>query len=153
MANAVKWSTPAALQTPILGAAVAPTLKALASNGQKLGSEVNGETGKDTLADFHLKVRFAVAPAAGAFVALYIVEAVDGTTYQDGDDTVAPPVTALVGTFPVRAVTTQQNIALRNILLPPFKWKPLIVNKGGQAFTNTDAENLLTYRAYNQEIQ
>jgi hypothetical protein len=154
MPNAVKWSTPAALSQIILGASVTPTMKALASNGQKLGSETNGETGKDTVGDFLLKCKYAVAAAAGGFIALYIIEAVDAApVYADGDDSIAPPATAFVGQFPVRAVATAQVIVLPNIRLPPFKWKPLIVNKGGQALTNVDGDNGLWVRTYNQEIQ
>jgi hypothetical protein len=37
--------------------------------------------------------------------------------------------------------------------LPPFNFKPLVINKSGQAMSNTDSENILSYRPYNEEIQ
>jgi len=33
------------------------------------------------------------------------------------------------------------------------KFKPLIINKSGFSMTNTDAENVLSYRAYDPESQ
>ena len=153
MANAVKWSALGTYTALILGADVAPTLKNLANNGQKLGTEVDNSTDRNQYGEFELMCRGAAAFTAGTSVELYLIQAVGGTAYADGDDSIAPPLTALVGVFPLRAVTTQQRIAMSHILLPPTKFKPLVINKGGQAFTNTDAENLLYFRSYNDEIQ
>jgi hypothetical protein len=153
MANAVKWSALGTYTTVINGADVAPTLKGLANAGGKLGIEVDNATDRNMYADFDLLCRFAAAPSAGGYVALYLVSAVDGTNYADGDDSVVPPATAMVGTFPVRAVDTAQRVALRHVLLPATKFKPMVINKSGQAMTNTDDENVLSYRAYNEEVQ
>jgi len=155
MANQIKWPTPGTYTTAIAGAGVAPTLKALASNGRKLGSAIDTASGgkRDQYADFDLQVRGASAFTAGALIELYLIPAVDGTNYTDGDDSTDPPATTFVGAFPVRAVTTQQRIALTRVPLPNTPFKPLIYNKAGQAFTNTDNENVLSYRTYNDEIQ
>jgi len=154
MANAIKWSALGTFTTAIAGAGVAPTLKALANAAQKLGAEIDNATAtRNVLADWVLDVRGASAFTAGTWVELYFVQSVDGTNYADGDDSVAPAASALVGTFPLRAVSTQQRLALRGIELPPTKFKPLVINRGGQAFTNTDNENVLSYRPYNPEIQ
>jgi hypothetical protein len=98
-------------------------------------------------------VRFASAPASGAYVSLYFILSVDGTNYQDGDDSIAPPQSAFVRNFPCRLVDTQQRISLSGIRLPPTKFKPLVINNGSTAFTNTNDENVLSYRAYDPEIQ
>ena len=153
MANAIKWSALGTLTTVINGADVAPTLKNLANNGQKLGAEVDNATDRNMYADFELLCKFQSAPSAGGYVALYLVQAVDGTNYADGSDSVAPPATTMVGTFPVRAVTDAQRVVVRHVLLPASKFKPLAVNKSGQSMTNVDAENVLTMRAYNEELQ
>ena len=153
MANAIKWSALGTLTTVINGADVAPTLKNLANNGQKLGAEVDNATDRNMYADFELLCKFQSAPSAGGYVALYLVQAVDGTNYADGDDSVAPPATTMVGTFPVRAVTDAQRVVVRHVLLPASKFKPLAVNKSCQSMTNVDAENELTMRAYNEELQ
>ncbi len=144
----LRWDTPDAITTIILGAGVAPTLKALASGGRKLGSEQDGATNLQVFADFELQVRGAVAFTLNKPIELYILPSLDGTNYPDGDDSTAPPQTAYVGAFIVRAVATQQRIHLGGVRVPPFKWKPLLINNGGQAFTNTDNENLLRMRTY-----
>ena len=152
MANAIQWSALGSYTTIIAGADVAPTLKNLASAGKKLGNEIDN-TGGNLYADFDLLCRFAAAASAGGYVALYFIQAVDGTNYADGGDAVVPPATSMAGMFPVRAVDTAQRVALAHILLPATKFKPLILNSGGQAFTNTSDENVLSYRTYTEEIQ
>ena len=154
MPNEIKWSALGTFTTAIAGAAVAPTLKALANAGIKIGNEIdNATTARNMYADFDLLCKFQANPSVGGYIALYLVQAVDGTNYADGDDSTTPPTTALVGTFPVRAVTTAQRVALRHVLLPATKFKPMVVNLSGQAMTNTDDENFLSYRAYNEELQ
>lgn len=140
----------------ILGADVAPTLKNLSSAAQKCGSEIDNTSNLYQYVDWELYVRFASAPAAGASVSLYLVPAIDGTNYGDGaDDSVTPPATCWVGAFPVRAVNTQQRVSLAaptaQCMIGPGKYKPVIVNSAGQAFTNTDGENILYYRLYNEQ--
>jgi hypothetical protein len=154
MANAIKWSALGTYTTAIAGADVAPTLKNLANAALKIGNEIdNATTARNMYADFDLKCKFGTAPSAGGYVALYLVQAVDGTNYADGSDAITPAATALVGTFPVRAVTDAQRVSLRHVLLPATKFKPLVVNLSGQAMTNTDDENVLSYRPYNEEVQ
>jgi hypothetical protein len=155
MASKIKWSAQNAISTVINGDASAPTLKNLANNGQKVGSEVDNSlaANRDQYGDFELLVRGASAFSSGGYVELYLIQPVDGMNYQDGDDSVAPPASALVGVFPLRAVNTQQRLALRGLLLPAGKFKPLVINKGGQAFTNTDNENVLKLRTFNDEFQ
>src|SRR5438067_1989016 len=93
--------------------AVAGTLlNALTNNSQAIGGAVSNQTNKDRFANFRLNIKFQSNPSAGGYVALYIVYAVDGTNYGDGDASVAPPATAFVGNFPVRAVTTAQIVDL-----------------------------------------
>lgn len=145
-----KWSALGTYTTGIAGAAAAPTLKNLANLGQKIGNEIDNSYGVVgyLYADWDLLCRFASSPTAGGYCALYLIPAVDGTNYTDGDDSVVPPSTLVVCTFPVRAVSTAQRVSARGVLLPPGKFKPLFVNVSGQAMTNTDNENILSYRAY-----
>jgi hypothetical protein len=153
MPSLVKWSALGTHTKIINGDATAPTLKNLANAARKLGSEVDGASSRDRWADFVLRCKFGVAPTSGGYVELFIVQAVDGTTYQDGDDSLEPPPGTLVGIFSVRTVTTQQVVAIRGVLLPATKWKPVVFNRSGQAMTNTDNENELHYRPYNEESQ
>lgn len=152
MPNQIQWSALGTYTTIIAGAAVAPTLKSLAAAGQKLGGTVAGATERFQYGDFDLLCKYATAPAAGAHCQLYVIQSVNGTIYQDGDDTVAPPATAYVGSFPMRLVATAQRVSLRGILLPATDWKPLLINKGSTAFSAVNDENVLSYRPYNTEI-
>lgn len=152
MANPIKWDAYGTFTTIIAGADVAPTLKGLSSGGFKIGSAIDNSSSLNMLADFDLQVRFASAPAAGGFVLLYLVPAVDGTNYADGSDSIEPSSALLVGAFPVRATGDQQRVVLRAVLLPPGLFKPLIKNGGSTAFTSTDNENVLSIRTYNEEI-
>lgn len=152
MANEIKWSgTLGTFTTLIDGSASTPTLKALASGGHKIGDAITGN--RNRFCGIRLKCKFAVAPSAGGVVEIYFVPSIDGTTYGDGSDSVAPPVTFRATVLPVRAVTTQQYVDDAMVLLPPFDFKPLLINKSGQAMSNTDTENILSYRPYNEEVQ
>lgn len=152
MANAIKWSALGSTLTVINGDGSVPTLKNLSNLGKKLGNEVDNATDRNQYADFELQVRGSSAFTTGGYAELYLIQALDGTNYADGNDSISPPASALVGVFPFLADTTQQRIVVRHVFLPATKFKPLIVNKGGPAFTNTDNENLLRMRTYNHEI-
>jgi hypothetical protein len=155
MANKVLWSALGTYTAAIAGASVSPSLKNLAAAAQKIGNEIDltGSGVRDMLAEWDLLVRFASSPSSGAYVSLYLIQAVDGSNYADGDDTIVPPQSAWVGNFLCRAVSTAQRVVLAGVRLPPTKFKPLIINNGSTGFTNTDNENVLSYRTYEPEIQ
>jgi hypothetical protein len=109
-------------------------LNSLASGARALSSSFGGDTtAADLYGDFELVVTFGVSPSTGATVDLYLLRAADGTNFSDGSSSVAPPNSAFVGAFEIRAVTSAQRIVLPDIVLPPGLWKALIVNSAGQA--------------------
>lgn len=147
-----KWAALSAVSHLILGTASTPTAKNLANDGQKCSSEYDNTSNLYQYMDLMQLCRGASAFSAGGYVEVYLLTAIDGSTYQDGaDDSTAPPASALVHVFPLRAVSTQQRIEKTNIWIPPTKFKLVIINKGGQAFTNTDAENLLDAYFHNEQ--
>lgn len=156
MANLIKWSALGTYTTAIAGSGAAPVLKALASATLLLGNEIdNATTTRDQYAYWDLYVRGASAFTAGTAMYVWFLLAVDGTNYEDGAAGVQPGRSPDL-IFPVRAVSTQQRIAANGgfpLLLPATKFKCLFLNSGGQALTNTDAENILSYRPVNDEIQ
>jgi hypothetical protein len=99
--------------------------------------------------DFLINVQFGTAPTAGRTIELYIIPALDGTTYADGSATYLPP-NLLVGAFVVVNTTNMQRIVLRGVPLPPAKFKALVRNNTNVAFTSTPEEtqmlNMLPYR-------
>lgn len=140
--------------TAIAGASSSPTLKNLSDASRKLGNEIDNTTSsanRDTLSNWELKCKFGSSPTANKPVELYFIKCPDGTNYEYGDDSNDPPPTALAGVFPVQATTNAQRICLENISLPSCKFKPFIYNRSGQAFTNVDNDNILSYVTYNIE--
>jgi hypothetical protein len=119
-----KAGSPAAVMTT--------ELDGLANNARAISGAIDNTVELDFW-DVELVVTYGTAPSTGGTVELYLVESVDGTNYGDGDDAVAPPATALVGVFPLRAVTTAQRIMLRGVMVPPLNFKYVVTNKAGQA--------------------
>jgi hypothetical protein len=110
-------------------------LNALANNGRSAaGAEIDNGTNLDMYGQLELQVTFGTAPSAGGYVEIYMVNALDGTNYEDGSNTVDPGTHKLVDRIPVRAVTTAQRLNGRMLTLEPAKTKFLLVNGSGQAF-------------------
>ncbi len=154
MPSKTLWSATGAFTTLIDGVTAAPTLKNLASAGNKLGNAYDNSTAstkRDQYATFRLHVRGAVAFTAGSAVFVWLLTAADGATYEDGDDSTTPARPPDL-VFSLRAVATQQNIDARGYV-PPGLFKPLVQNNGGQAFTNTDSENVLSFAVVDDEAQ
>jgi len=150
-ARAAKWSARGDAVTLIAGAGVAPTLKALANNSNKLGNAVDLSAAADRhmLALVTLKVRGASAFTASTVVKLWLLaESTTAGTYEDGADATTPARDPDYE-FPLAAVATQQTLVAL-VGLPPGKFKPLVRNEGGQAFTNTDGENELSMQVVSE---
>lgn len=124
--------------------AMTTELNALAAtSGKAISSAIDNSdiaAGGYLFDDLALEVTFATAPTAGTVVEVYIVPAVDGTTYADGSTTVLPQAALYVGGFVVRAVNTAQKLALRGINLPPGLFKYLVQNTTNQAFPATGSK-------------
>ena len=152
MASKIKWSALNSAAVLLNSDGTAPTLKALAADALILGAEYDNAANKEQLAEFELLVRCAVAPTGAPYLEVFLVESVDGTNFEDGDASTRParPASFVV---PVRTVATQQRIAASGVPIPPAKFKVLVVNKTGQALTNTNSENGLSMRTYSPEAQ
>jgi hypothetical protein len=125
--------------------ALSTELDSLASTGRAISGAIDNTDGA-FFADLELCCTFAVAPTANLPVHVYVVPAVDGTNYADGDASVAPPPNLAVGSFAVRAVNTAQRLVLRGIPVPPYPFKLMVENQGGQALTASG--HTLKYRLY-----
>lgn len=149
MANAVKWSALAGATVAVTGTA----LKSLSDGANKLGTEYDNSTNHNMYADFVGKYTFNTAPAAGAYVALYLLGAPDGTNYEYGGDAVDPAANSWVGNFVVQATSNTHYCVLKHILLPNTKFKPLVMNEGGYMMSKTAGNLRVTFHLYNEEIQ
>lgn len=153
MANEIKWSaTLGSFTTLIAGVTATPTLKNLADNAVVVGNAISGN--RHQYAGLELKCRFQASPNSYGVIEVYLVPDISGSQYLDGaGSSVIPPATLRVASLPLRAVTTQQFTGEVLINLPPFNFVPVVVNKSGAAMTNTDNENILSYRPFNSEVQ
>ena len=102
---------------------------------------LDNTTNLDLLADLTLTVATqGSARSAGAIVSVYMVQALDGTNYDD----VQVSCSELVAVFSLDAATTARQISRRDIPVPPGLFKLFLVNSTGQAFAASG--NLLEIR-------
>src|SRR5258706_3190933 len=101
------------------------TTLAFSAAGPALGSDAT--TAADLFGDCELVVTLGVAPVAGATCDLYFLPSVDGTNYADAP-LAASGKGLMVGSFELRAVTTAQRCAIRDVPLPPGLFKCVLFN-------------------------
>jgi len=110
-------------------------LNSLANDGIAVSTEIDNSTDLYLFDDveWHNQTWGGV-PTAGAVIELYtVLEEFDGTGYEDGaDGTTTPPAANLAGVFNIRASTAPQTHILRQIPIPPQKFKYVVINKAGQ---------------------
>lgn len=128
MASIGKWNAPS---SPV--SLLTTDLNSLANNTLSAASAaVNNDTDLNIYADFEL-VLASLSPTAGAYVSIYILEAIDGTNYPEAT-ALRLKTTQLLLTIPLdTTATTAQRIAARNITLPPGKFKIVLDNQAGVA--------------------
>lgn len=128
-----KWGAPEAATT-ILGSG----LNSLADGAYSaLGTEVDNETDRYLYGNFELNLA-SLSPTTGAYVALYLVPSVDGTNYPDVSNTRPPGEEYRVGTFTIDTTATSTSLhTATNILIPPFKFKCMVLNECNVALNAT----------------
>lgn len=114
-------------------------LNSLADDAGALSSAFDNTSGLYLWALFELYIdSFGSAPTAGELVNIYFADSIDGSNYADG--AAGSPASDLNGShfvfaFSVRNEAGAQRIMIPNpIVIPPVKFKVLLVNKTGQTF-------------------
>jgi hypothetical protein len=141
-----KWSTLGSIAS-----AITTGLNSLAADARAISADLDNTSDRQLYGDWELVVTYGVAPTSGGYCSLYLIRSADDTNFADGDASTAPPGTAWVGNFPVRAVTTAQRVVLPRVLLPPGHYKAVLENKGGQAFAASG--NTLKVRPYSESLE
>jgi hypothetical protein len=125
-------------------------MNSLANEGNAVSSEINNATNSSLFHDAELYLAApGSAPSAGAVVELYIIQALDGTNYEDGDASTDPPAVNLVGVFQISASATAQRRTIRGITIPPTKFKYVLINKTG--VTLAASGNILKIAPYSYQ--
>lgn len=104
------------------------------ANTATLDVRSGGNVGQDFWANFELLTGFAVAPVVDVVAAeLYLVPALDGTTFADVD-TAKVQSSCFVGAFAVlKAATAAQRLVLLGIPLQPLLYRAYIINRSAQS--------------------
>lgn len=122
-------------------------LDSLASGGTSAASAaLDNGTALDLFADFTLTVATqGAARSAGANIAVYLTQALDGTNYDD----VHAGTAELVAVFSLDAATTARQSSRRDVPISPGLYKLFAVNNTGQALAASG--NILEHRMHSIE--
>jgi hypothetical protein len=148
MPTTFQWVTPEAVTSALF-----TELNALAdSTSDTTGfSAVSAEISNETGLFQYINLEFVLATqgaarSAGGFVAVYIIYALNGTTYgSDTDKAYTEQLTA----FQFDAATTARRITKTNLPIPPLDFKLQVLNDTGQALAG--GANALNYRRHNEQ--
>lgn len=134
------WTTPATIAT-----ALSTEMNALANAAYStVGSAIDNETSPSLYLDVEL-VLPSLTPTGSPYCSLFLVYSIDsGTNYED----VPNASDVAVAIFPFSTATAAKRKVRGNILLLPFKFKPVIQNNMGVSLAGT--LNTLRYRLHNE---
>lgn len=128
------------------------TLNSLGSGSRAISTAINNSVNRHLFGAFHLSADWdTTGPSSYFQVQIWIVPSYDGgTTYSDGSTTVTPTI-PMAEAFPMRDVTTQQELVSPvPIMIPPTYFKVLVVNGTDQAMSS--AGNALELYTFGYEI-
>jgi|SRR5215469_3142136 len=131
MANIGKWSLSGVGLTSVLTTG----LNSLANGSMSAASATyDNSANLDLYVDIEV-VLASLSPSAGAFVAIYLLESVDGTNFPaQSDADLRLTTTQLLCTIPIgTTAATAQRVVVRNVLLPPAKVQFKLDNQTGVA--------------------
>lgn len=129
MANVGKWSLSGVGITTVLSTG----LNSLGNNTMSAASSTyDNSTNLDLYVDIEV-VLASLSPASGAYVAIYVLEAPDGTNFPaQSDADLRLTSSQLLAVIPIgTTASTAQRVTARNVLLPPAKIQFKLDNQAG----------------------
>lgn len=148
MANIAKWVLAVAgIQNPL-----STELNSLANNTMTVASGViSNDTALDMEVDLEINLG-SLSPGTGATVVLYILEAIDGSNYPAQSDADLRLTTSqILAVIPIgTAGSTAQRVPVRNVLIPPGKFKIKLDNQTGA--TLAASGNTVKYISYDTNL-
>ena len=143
-----KWG----VQTKPVEAFTASELANRASGTRVLGREFVNSSERNRFMDLFCRARFQTAPPSGAYIGVYLIPAMDETTWVDGSPSVPPQESLMLAAFQVRQVTTPQIMAVTKVIIPPVRFRLLWMNATYATTTANVGDNQVFVRFYNEEV-
>lgn len=147
MTNIGKWNAPSSTVTVL-----STGLNSLAINTMSAASStINNQTNLDIYVDIEVALA-SLSPTTGAYVALYILESIDGTNFpaQSAAD-LRLTTTQLLCAVPIgTTASTAQRVAVRNVVIPPGAFQIILDNQTGVALNASG--NTVKFNAYDMNL-
>lgn len=145
MAGNIQWSGYRTTETSV---ATTELDTITSGNVTALSAEIDNTSNKQPLADFELSLGSANVTSATAYVALFIVQTVDGTNYPDWTSGAYANYHGQywVGNFLVKASNAAHTAHMRGVALPTGKFKIAFGNFTG--VNTASSSNGCTMRDY-----
>jgi len=134
MASIGKWGNVSSVTTLLT-----TELNSLANNAASAASSaIANQTNLDVYADVWLHLA-SWSPAAPNYCTLYILEAVDGSTYPSATAGVLRnQPSQILCTFALdTTASTAQDVVVRNVVLPPGSFKVVLDNQSGATLASS----------------
>jgi hypothetical protein len=143
-----KWG----VQTKPVEAFTASELANRATGTRVLGREFVNSSERNRFMDLFCRARFQTTPGSGAYIGVYLIPALDDTTWVDGSSSVSPQESLMVAAFQVRQAIGQQILAVTKVIIPPVRFRLLWMNATGATTTTNVGDNQVFARFYNEEV-
>jgi len=143
-----KWS----VQTKPVEAFAASELANKPNATRVLGREFVNSSERNRFMDLFCRARFQTAPPSGAYIGVYLIPAMDETTWVDGSSSVPPQESLMLAAFQVRQSTSQQILAVTKVIIPPVRFRLLWLNSTQVTTTANVGDNQVFVRFYNEEV-
>ena len=114
------------------------------------GTAFDNTTNRDQYGALDI-VLASLTPASGASLSVYLLQSLDGTTYEDAPASTNPGTHMLVATVLLNASTSAKRVMSPAFYLPPGKFKLVLLNSAGVALASSG--NTVTLYTSNDEAQ
>lgn len=141
MAVTAKWVAPESLT-----AALTTELDALANGSASAASgAIDNETDLYQYINLEL-VLASLTPTGTPSVDIYLIATADGTNYEDASTSNGG---SYLASFTFSTSTAAKRCVLKNLVIPPLKFKLVAVNNAGPALPGSG--NTIKYRRHNEQ--
>jgi hypothetical protein len=131
MSNDIRWSTPSTAHN-----AFSLTYN-LASNARAVAQPIIPSGNMYSAWALNLPSGTASVPNNPAYVDLYALPTLNGTSYVPGDSGVFPPAQSYLCSFNIYPIANSgQYHIVQNLITGPFTFRPLLVNRTGVIIGN-----------------